>query len=276
MKSVFEGFGIDTYGFIDARKCRCANARLYSQMPSDARVVFFIIPYYCGDCGERISAYGAVYDYHIFAKELFASLEKRIAEKYPESFARGFADHSPYLECEGAARAGLGVIGENSLLITEKYSSYVFIGELVTSLSEDDLILEGIPKGDGRINACEGCGLCRFSCPAGCAGKADRTGCISSLTQKKGELSEEEAGRIRQGGSIWGCDICQRVCPYTKRATEKGTVYTPLSFFRDSYIDSHIEEKIESMDQETFSRYPFAWRKRATVLRNIEIIRGKK
>ncbi len=276
MQTIFKSFGIDTYGFIDASLCRMANQRLFSDMPKDARVVFILFPYYCGDCEKKISAYGAVYDYHLFAKEFFSSLENLIKEKYPESFAKGFADHSPYLECEGAAKAGLGIIGDNSLLITKKYSSFVFIGELVTSLTREELMAEGIPEGDGTVKRCEGCAACRAACPAGCAGKAQRDMCLSALTQKKGELSENETELIRQGGSIWGCDICQRVCPYTVSAKENGTIYTPIGFFKSSYISSEISEKIEKMDKPTFERYPFAWRKRATIQRNIEIIRGKK
>lgn len=272
MRDILKNLGIEYFGFTDASLLRAANERLYSRMPKDARVVFMLIPYYCGDCNGSISAYGAVYDYHIFAKELFAHLEGYMNEKYPHDFSKGFADHSPYLECEGAALSSLGILGENSLLICEKYSSFVFIASLVTTLSREALIAEGIPEGKGEIKRCEGCSLCKNACPTGAVLSTGRENCISALTQKKGELSKEETDLVKNSGSIWGCDACQRACPHTRAAFENNTIYTPIEFFRRSYIGDGAGEKIKNMDKDTFSRYPFAWRKRATIERNIEII----
>ena len=70
----------------------------------------------------------------------------------------GFADDSPIAEREAAAKAGLGIIGENGLLITEKYSSFVFLGEIITDLKMDTVNLP--------IKKCVGCGLCKNVCPA--------------------------------------------------------------------------------------------------------------
>lgn len=273
IRDILQKFNIDLFAFIPASLCRAANERLFGAVPENASVVFMAIPYYCGDADKKLSAYGAVYDYHGFAKELFSSLEAYINEKYPNSFARGFADHSPYLECEGAARAGLGIIGKNSLLITEKYSSYVFIAELVTTLSAEELKNEGIPEGDGILRTCEDCGSCVKACPSGCAGSKDRNLCVSHLTQKKGELSEKEISLIKKGGSIWGCDACQSACPHTKKALKNGTLKTSIPYFADSYLGDSPIEKIEKMDDMTFSLYPFAWRKRPTIERNIRIFK---
>ncbi len=273
IRDILLKFNIDTAAFVPASLCRAANERLFLAVPENANVVFMIFPYFCGDADKKLSAYGAVYDYHGFAKEVFSSLEAYINEKYPHRFAKGYADHSPYLECEGAARAGLGTIGKNSLLITEKYSSYVFIAELVTTLSADELAREGIPAGSGELTHCEDCGACIAACPSGCAGSEGRDLCISHLTQKKGELSEEEKALIIKGGSIWGCDICQAVCPHTKKAINKGTLKTPIPYFKDSYLGDSPIEKIEQMDDKTFSLYPFAWRKRPTIERNITLLK---
>ena len=275
IRDVLLKFNIDHAAFVPASLCRAANRRLFAAVPEKANVVFMLFPYYAGEAGKKLSAYGAVYDYHGFAREVFSSLESYLNEKYPESFNKGYADHSPYLECEGAALAGLGVIGKNSLLITEKYSSYVFIGELITTLTSDELLFEGIPEGTGEISYCEGCNACVKACPAGCAGGDSREGCISSVTQKKGELTKEETALIKKGGSIWGCDACQAACPHTKRALKKGTIYTNIPYFADSYLGEDPVEKIEKMDDETFSRYPFAWRKRPTIERNIRLLKEK-
>ena len=273
IRDILLNFNIESSAFIPASLCRAANERLFSAVPDNCNVVFMLFPYYSGDCGGAISAYGAVYDYHGFAKEVFSALEAYINEKYPDSFVKGYSDHSPYLECEGAALAGLGALGKNSLLITEKYSSYVFIGELVTDLSKDELTAEGLTEGSGKLLACEGCNACVSACPAGCAGNDDRSLCISHLTQKKGELSEKEISLIKEGGSIWGCDACQSACPHTKKAKKEGTINTPIPYFYESYLGDSPTEKIEKMDDMVFSLYPFAWRKRPTIERNIKILK---
>ena len=272
IQPVFSKFNIDSFAFIGAEKCSVANVRLHDSIPEGCNVIFMLFPYFSGSCNKKISAYGAVWDYHFFAKEVFSCLEDYFSNAFPGCFAKGFADHSPYLECEGAARAGLGVLGDNSLLITEKYSSFVFIGELVTSLSREELISIGIPEGDGNISSCLHCGLCKKSCPAQCIASSDRDGCLSALTQKKGELTPEEIQKLKDSGCIWGCDVCQTVCPYTKKAKENGTIYTPIDFFKGSYLGDSPEKVIPEMDKETFERYPFAWRKRPTIERNINII----
>ncbi len=273
IRDILTNFNIDSFAFVPASLCTAANERLFSAVPENANVIFMLFPYFCGDADKKLSAYGAVYDYHGFAKEVFSSLESYMSEKYPECFAKGYADHSPYLECRGAALAGLGIIGKNSLLITEKYSSYVFIAELVTTLSAEKLISEGIPMGSGEILSCEGCDACIRACPTGCAGSNNRDFCISHLTQKKGELSDSEIALIKKGGSIWGCDICQSVCPHTKKAVNGGTVKTKIPYFTDSYLGDSPVEKIEQMDDKTFSLYPFAWRKRPTIERNITLLK---
>lgn len=274
IRHILENFNIDSFSFVPASSLETANERLRASLPDGGNVIFMLIPYYRGDCNGKISAYGAVFDYHGYAKMLTESVCEYIREHYEEA-ALGFCDHSPFAECEGAALAGLGIIGDNSLLITEKYSSYVFICEVYTTLSPEALAAEGVPLGAMTIGRCEGCGECKKACPAGIADERERTRCISSLTQKKGELSEEEISLIKKGESIWGCDRCQAACPHTKKALKEGTIYSPIPYFTDSYIEGDPGEAIEGMDEKTFSLYPFAWRKRATITRNIRLLKAE-
>ena len=273
--NILLGFGIDSFAFVPVSACSVANERLYASLPEGCNAVFLLIPYYTEGGAGNLSKYAAVHDYHFFAREVFAAVEEYFKEAYPERFFAAFADHSPLLECDGAARAGLGVLGENSLLINDKYSSFVFIGEIITDLSKDELISEGIQEGEGSIARCKMCGLCKSACPSRVCGTAEREGCISSITQKKGNLSESEACALICANSIWGCDICQSVCPYTKKAIENKTIYTKIDYFKSSLIVGDPFEIIPKMDNEAFRKYPFAWRKRGPVERNIRILSGK-
>ncbi len=223
-------------------------------------VIILAIPYYTEESAKNISSYAIPRDYHLFCKELFTSLIPRLTARFEGKRFYGFADDSPIDEREAAALAGLGVLGENGLLITEKYSSYVFLGEIITDLP---LTLSG----EFKIERCEGCGLCRAACPKAACGE-----CLSALTQKKGELTPEERQAIKDHGSAWGCDICSEVCPYTKRAIERGTIYTNIDFFRRELIPVLSSELVGSMSDSDFACRAYSWRKRDTIIRNLKIL----
>jgi epoxyqueuosine reductase QueG len=95
-------------------------------------------------------------------------------------------------------------------------------------------------------------------------------GCLSMVTQKKGELTEGERDFIKKYGSAWGCDICATVCPHTKKAIAEGAE-TPIEFFRNDRIVNLSSEAVNAMDKATFRERAFAWRGKKTILRNLEI-----
>lgn len=260
-------FNIDTAACIPLSKCTVVRPYLLERhgiTGEGGSVIIFAVPYLTPtSAGERnISSYAVSRDYHLFFSDLFGKLLPELRERYPQNVFAGFTDHSPIMEIRAAALAGLGVLGKNHLLITEKYSSYVFLGEIITDARLDTAVFE--PR------ECEGCGRCISACPAlsyGCE-------CISSLTQKKGELTPEERARIAELGCAWGCDICQQVCPHTKRAMENGTVFTPIRFFRESTTPHLTSEDIEGMSDSEFSCRAYSWRGRATIIRNLKILEG--
>lgn len=108
-----------------------------------------------------------------------------------------------------AQRAGLGFIGKNGLLITKEFGSFVYLGEIVTNIQfEPD---EPVPNG------CGDCTRCITGCPTGALlgdGRMNAKKCLSYQTQTKGMMPKEYRRKIRN--TIYGCDICQRVCPYNK------------------------------------------------------------
>ena len=147
------------------------------------------------------------------------------------------------------------------MIITEKYSSYVFLGEIIT-----DAVIECEPIEPRR---CTGCGKCKKACPGYAA---DEFFCLSALTQKKGELTEDEKNIIRKYKSAWGCDICQQVCPVTENAIKCGSIYTPIEFFKTNRTEHLTSALIEGMSDEEFKRRAYSWRGKQTVLRNLKIL----
>ncbi|MBR7098632.1 MAG: epoxyqueuosine reductase, partial [Clostridia bacterium] len=186
-----------------------------------------------------------------------------LRDRFPENRFEGFADHSPIAERDAAARAGLGVIGRNHLLLTERYSSYVFLGEIIT-----DAIF---PCKTQEISECENCGACMRACPAERCG-----GCYSALTQKKGMLTEQEIAMLCEQKIAWGCDICQERCPHTKRAIQSGTIFSPVPFFHEQTIPRITIEILDSMSDEVFDTRAYSWRGRDTIARNFRLLEESK
>lgn len=251
-KQILLDHGIDTCACIPFSACHVTRAHL---LPFEAKcAVMFVIPYLTGKPQKhKVSLYAASEDYHVFAKDLFERCEAALQTAYPGSCWRGFADHSPIAESDAVARAGLGIIGDNYMLITEKYGSYVFLGEFLT---DADLPCDPVRRPEG----CSHCGACRRVCPG-------TDPCLSALTQKKGELTEEEQARILQYGSAWGCDLCQLVCPLNRNAAP-----SPIPFFYENRMEDPTAAEIRALTDEQFARRAFAWRGRKTVLRNLDLL----
>ncbi|MBQ1261420.1 MAG: epoxyqueuosine reductase [Clostridia bacterium] len=227
--------------------------------------VILAVPYFTPACASperNLSAYAVGYNYHAFFDALFEELLPLLKERYPEHRFAGFADHSPIAEIEAASRAGLGVIGKNGLLLTERYSSYVFLGELLTDAPLPYTLVE--PR------FCESCGLCQKICPMEKIGT-----CLSALTQKKGALDEAEIVALRRYGSCWGCDLCQQVCPHTVRAIQSGSIYTPIPYFHENNIPRLNLAILDAMEEDEFQKRAYSWRKRETIRRNLLLLQEK-
>lgn len=258
---------IDLWGALPLSSCTIHKPYLLEREHiQSGTVILLAIPYYteaCDDPGRNLSAYAVSRDYHSFFKDLFERLLPTLRERFPAHRFAAFADHSPIDEREAAAKAGLGVFGKNHLLLTEKYSSYVFFGELIT-----DAVL---PTREVAPQQCIGCNKCMQACPMnhGCPT------CLSALTQKKGVLTAEEEAILLRYGSVWGCDLCQEVCPYTEQAKKRGSIHSPIPFFAKECLPHLTEEALLSMSNEAFSTRAYSWRGRETILRNLKLMKEK-
>ncbi len=265
IKNYLEEENIFMYGFVDINKCIINKKYLLDRVGiKDGFVAIFAIPYYSKvDADKNISAYAIPRDYHLFVSELKARIIPKLKQKYENINFAMFTDHSPIDERDCALKAGIGMMGRNGLIITEKYSSYVFLAELFVGTPLDDKY-----STLGEIKKCEDCGLCIKSCPVA------NGECLSAITQKKGLLTNGEKELLRKHGA-WGCDICSEACPHTKKAIASGSIYTPIKFFNEELIPKLTREIIENMSDEEFASRAYSWRGKETVLRNLEIIDGK-
>ncbi len=263
LSNFFISKGIDLLAPIPISECRVRKPYLLERAEiSDGTAFIFAIPYLTPDANahdRNLSRYAVSRDYHLFASELFEELLPLLREKFPKHRFAAFADHSPIDEVEAASRAGLGCIGSNHLLITPKYASFLFLGEIFTDAK--------IPCSIREVSSCEGCGKCLSVCPA-----KDGRPCLSALTQKKGELTKDEREYLLEYGSVWGCDLCQEVCPHAQRAIREKTAYTTIPFFAEQPIAHLTTEILSEMTDREFSERAYAWRGRPTVQRNLLLI----
>lgn len=158
-------------------------------------------------------------DYHAIIKEKLFLLENKIIAKYGEAcFNKNqqhrFVDSAPVLERRWAERAGLGWIGRNKMLINPMLGSFCFIGILMINAELD--------YDEPIQNRCGTCRKCLDACPTNALTKEkglDSRKCISYQTiEKKGKIPEDI--RPKLSGYIYGCDICNDVCPWNKTRTK--------------------------------------------------------
>ena len=262
LKSVFSKVNVEYFNTIKYDDCHIINVGLSNKLVfKPVSATLFLLPYYV-DRVENFSVYAASRDYHLVVKEIGEIILPLLAAEFPENHFEIFGDHSPIDERLAAASAGLGVLGDNGLLINEKYGSYVFIAEIISDVSPELLGLEE----NKEIGYCEHCGLCRCVCPTAILA-GDSGECLSAITQRKGELTASEVEIMKSCNTVWGCDACQKVCPHNKDSK-----VTPIALFQNDRITSLTTEEIEAMSDVEFSKRAFSWRGKKTVLRNLKLL----
>jgi epoxyqueuosine reductase len=158
----------------------------------------------------KISKYAYGTDYHLVIKDKLKELLLSIQETIGEVSGRAFVDSAPVLDKAWAAKSGLGWIGKNSNLLTQKVGSYYFIAELIIDLDLD--------YDNATTDHCGTCTTCIDSCPTQAIVApyiVDGSKCISYFTiELKENIPQEMKGKFDDW--VFGCDVCQDVCPWNK------------------------------------------------------------
>ncbi|MFA5975558.1 MAG: tRNA epoxyqueuosine(34) reductase QueG [Elusimicrobiota bacterium] len=199
------------------------RARPSDHLPGAKSVIVLAMDYYSGNDISRegkISRYAWGKDYHPIMQKRLDSLARYVCAMVPGAECRTSVDTGPLLERALAQRAGLGFIGKNTSLITRGLGSWVFLAVVLTTVD--------LPVDAPDTRSCGNCRRCIDACPTEAITSPhvlDARRCIAYLTIELKE-SLEPALRARMQGWIFGCDICQEVCPQNRRKAATQTHFS--------------------------------------------------
>ena len=264
--------GTMTYLSRRVEKKICANTLL----PGLKSVISLAINYYIEDQRERnvdegwVSRYALTRDYHKTITKKLKAVSRFISERFKAN-SKCYVDTGPILERAYAETSGMGYLGKNTCLITERYGSWVFLAEILTTLElpTDTTSL--------KIN-CGTCQRCINRCPTGAInanGTIDARKCISYLTiENKHSIPLELRDKV--GAWLFGCDICQEVCPHNGRQVQANLA---------GYTEIRIKDRVLALadiltidgDEEflnLFAGTPLMRAKRRGLIRNACVVAG--
>lgn len=217
----------------------------------------------------RVAAYAWGTDYHLIIPErlkaLVAFIEEQVGHPVPN---RWYTDTGPILERDLAQRAGLGWIGKNTCLIHPRLGSYFLLAEILLSLDLE-------PDPPFATDHCGTCTLCIEACPTQCI-LPDRTidagRCISYLTI---ELKEDIPPELRAslGEWVFGCDVCQMVCPWNRFAAKGDVTLQPRQDIQHPNLIRELALTPEEFNRK-FKDSPVQRAKRRGYLRNVAVALG--
>ncbi len=259
-------------GWMSAERARCGRADPRAILPECQSILVLGMPYpqSCPRQGTgKVSSYAWGQDYHHVIppklEALVQFVEERVGEAVPN---RWYTDTGPILEREIASRAGLGWIGKNTCLINPGQGSYFFLAEIL-------LGIELVPDPPFPTTQCGSCTRCIDACPTGSL-KApytlDANRCIAYLTIELKEAIPRDVRPLLRDW-IFGCDICQQVCPWNERPAQP-----PAEFaFRAEVAAPVLEEELSLSPHDFNGKFrgsPVKRTKRRGYLRNVAVALG--
>ncbi|MGB3616788.1 MAG: tRNA epoxyqueuosine(34) reductase QueG [Catalinimonas sp.] len=217
----------------------------------------------------KVAKYAYGEDYHFVLKRKLRELLAFVGEEIGEVAGRAFVDSAPVMDKAWAQRAGLGWIGKNSNLLNREAGSFFFIAELILDL---DLVADA-----GVRDYCGTCTRCVDACPTAAIPEpyvVDGSRCISYYTiELKEQIPEEVRGQFEDW--IFGCDICQDVCPWNRFARpHREPAFEPHPKLR-TLNKTDWEEITEDVFREVFRRSAVKRTKLAGLRRNVAFVQKK-
>ncbi|WP_251862112.1 tRNA epoxyqueuosine(34) reductase QueG [Clostridium sp. Marseille-Q2269] len=206
-------------------------------------------------CDIYFSKYTQGRDYHIVVNEYLQKICNFIKSKGYR--AEYFVDSNDLPERYIAYLCGIGFIGKNNMLITEKYGSYIFLGEIITDIEMDE---------DEPIECkCKDCNRCIKVCPTDSLSSKNPNICLSYITQKK-HIEDEWMTKLK--GRMFGCDTCQRICPYNNNViTSDIEEFKPFNYMENLNLEELIY--INNKDfKEKYKLTSCGWRGKSILQRN--------
>lgn len=210
-----------------------------------------------------IARYAWGEDYHDLMKKMLSELAVAVQKRSPESRFRVYVDTGPVMERVFAKHSGIGWIGKNTCIIDKRLGSFIFLGVILTDLElkPDPLVPD----------YCGSCTACIDACPTQALvapHKLDARKCISYLTiEHRGEIGPELASKI--GNHIFGCDICQDVCPWNRKSPR---IVRPEFQPREGFFNPDLRQfaqQVETEYPQGFKNSPLKRAKKEGLLRNI-------
>lgn len=245
-------------------------------LPETRSVVMVALNYHNADpdtveSSARISRYAwGTEDYHSVLRRRLKQLVATIRQHRPDSRSRAVVDTAPLLERDFARLAGIGWFGKNTMLISREIGSWFFIGAILTT---ETLAYDGPFEAD----FCGNCTKCLDACPTDAFPEPhvlDANRCISYLTIERRNKQIPEELRNGIGDWIFGCDICQEVCPWNRFAPDESL---PEFRMREELKGLNIVDLLslsESTFQQRFAKTPLERTGRDVIVRNAAIVAG--
>jgi len=197
------------------------------------------------------------------------SLTAWLTRTFPSERALWYVDTGPVMEKAWAARAGIGWIGKHTNVITTDTGSWVFLGEIITTLE--------LPADEPAVDHCGTCVRCLEACPTGAIVEpyvVDSNRCLSYLTiEHRGPV--DRALSDRYDGWVFGCDVCQDVCPWNQKFAAE--TIEPRFHPRPGSVNPSLEEWAGMNAGEFAARFegsPIRRPKHEGLMRNVRIVRG--
>lgn len=221
----------------------------------------------------RVARYAQGRDYHRVMKRRMHAIADRLREEFPGSQFRSFVDTAPILERELAALAGLGWQAKNTMMIHPRLGSWLLLGGIATTLP-----VVPPPEQDVPTDRCGTCTRCIDACPTGAITpyRVDARRCISYLTIERRETIAPEFFD-GMGSWVYGCDICQEVCPHNSPRTDALDVGSPHSAYAATRATLDLAQVLgwtESDRREAFVNSPMKRASLAMMKRNALIAAG--